>query len=111
MENKSKGFDAGNLVAGLCNCSLLLEAAQVRIHSSSRSNVYCKVQSQPVIETCTELQFAPLDDAGSKSDAEEQHLWSQVQDFSWLRAGASPNWSVLFKLWFVGGMNAMYSCC
>jgi hypothetical protein len=27
--------------------------------------------------------------------AEQTEIWADVQDFGWLRAAASPNWSVL----------------
>jgi hypothetical protein len=73
------------------------------------------VRSRPIIEDTTRARFAPyafafpggaallsaagLSDAdhGDAADASApcSDAWRQVDDFAWLRATPSPNWSVL----------------
>mmetsp|Transcript_26578 Transcript_26578/g.64166 ORF Transcript_26578/g.64166 Transcript_26578/m.64166 type:complete len:86 (+) Transcript_26578:992-1249(+) len=61
------------------------------------------MRSGPIIEHSTCLRFAPyhltygdlpkqLQQGGL---SEETDMWSKVEDFNWLRAQQSPNWSVL----------------
>ena len=89
------------LFPGLQDCFLLLDAAQIRVHASCRIDIYLRVRSNPVIEGCSQVQFAPFSRSGEENDLQENGLWSQVQDFSWLKSEPSPHW------WGSG----QYSCC
>lgn len=82
----------GLFEAGIESCTVRLEAAQVRVHSSTDSDMYLDVQSQPVIEDCCKLRFGPLNGKASAADKEGAALWSQVKDFGWMRPEPSPNW-------------------
>ena len=80
-----------------------LASHQIRIHGAKRSDFYLRVRSRPIIEDCSGVRFAPYclryegieeDLRGTGLDAETGN-WSNVDDFRWLRAVQSPNWSVL----------------
>lgn len=84
---------------------------QVRIHSSSDTDFYLHIRSRPIIEHSQQLRFAPmapatllaLQQAGGAVDASagdgtsssEDDTWRQVEDFGWVKATQSPNWSVV----------------
>jgi len=73
------------------NCTMYIEARQVRIHNAENCTFYLKVHSGPIIEDSMGIKFAPLD-----SEETGGRLWSQVQDFGWLKQNvASPHWSLL----------------
>ncbi|KAH0996171.1 hypothetical protein GBA52_020035 [Prunus armeniaca] len=76
---------------------------QIRIHNAKRSDFYLRVRSRPIIEDSCGMRFAPYclsyqgieDELREASLVEETENWSNVDDFLWLRAVQSPNWSVL----------------
>ncbi|KAF4585896.1 Tubulin-specific chaperone C [Ophiocordyceps camponoti-floridani] len=75
---------------------LVVIARQVRIHDCSNVDVYLHCGSHPIIEDCTGMRFAPLPESymtGEESTTENQ--WDRVDDFKWLKAGHSPNWTTL----------------
>jgi len=93
-------------------CKIYAASRQVRIHSAESCDFYLKVRSGPIIEFSSGLRFAPLGPAEALIASPEaaDHLkeqglddidgqlsteWADVQDFGWLRASASPNWSIL----------------
>ena len=81
------------MLSGVKDCSLHLDTSQVRIHTSSKSDIYLRVRSYPVIEQCTQIRFAPFREDNAEGQAPEKSgLWSQVQDFSWLKPEPSPHW-------------------
>ena len=89
--------------AGLCGCSIWLASRQVRIHDSRDCQVYLRTASRPIIEDCSGMAFAPwqaLSYEGAEGQLQaaqlqqDSGLWSQVQDFKWLRATPSPHWCV-----------------
>jgi hypothetical protein len=101
-------------VENLMDCKIYAVSRQVRIHSAENCDFYLKVRSGPIIEFSTGLRFAPLGAAEALLDNPESadHFniqgledttdhtsteWADVQDFGWLRASASPNWSILPK--------------
>ena len=64
---------------------------------------YVHANSHPIIEHCSSLRFAPyptlpthlapaLEAAGLRT---EHNQWDCVDDFDWLKASHSPNWSEL----------------
>ncbi|KAJ8769687.1 hypothetical protein K2173_005290 [Erythroxylum novogranatense] len=85
------------------NCVFVLASHQIRIHCAKRCDFYVRVRSRPIIEDCGGLRFAPYclkydgigDDLKEAGLDEESGNWSNVDDFKWLRAAQSPNWSVL----------------
>ncbi|KAL8841347.1 MAG: hypothetical protein Q9170_000978 [Blastenia crenularia] len=84
-------------VTGVTASVLILSCRQLRMHRCQNCIVYLRCSSRPVIEDCSSIQFAPFPDEvdmtlpeGTNSDH-----WDQVHDFNWLKAGHSPNWSIL----------------
>nr|KYP49263.1 Tubulin-specific chaperone C [Cajanus cajan] len=84
-------------------CVFALASHQIRIHAAKRSDFYLRVRSRPIIEDSNGVRFAPYclsyegieeDLRGAGLDAETGN-WANVDDFRWLRAVQSPNWSVL----------------
>ena len=80
----------------------MLASHQVRIHAARGCDFYLRVRSNPIIEDCTRLGFAPCpadlplapEHLAAARLAEDTGLWAEVQDFLWLRSTPSPNWSV-----------------
>jgi len=91
-----------DLVSG---CDLHIAAHQVRIHAAENSDLYLAVRSNPIIEHSTGIRVAPygfppmveaVAAAGlGRNDTAVEGKWREVNDFGWLRATPSPNWSVL----------------
>ncbi|KAK4773774.1 hypothetical protein SAY87_028793 [Trapa incisa] len=85
------------------NCTFVLASHQIRIHNARGSDFYLRVRSRPIVEDCLGVRFAPycLQYNGIEGDLREANLleetgnWSNVDDFKWLKAMQSPNWSVL----------------
>jgi len=86
------------------NCVFVIAARQARIHKAVGCDFYLGVMSQPIIELCSGVRFGPyaleyaelgqqVEKAGLKPIYSNQ-MWKQVQDFNWLKADASPNWSL-----------------
>lgn len=87
-------------------CKLHLAAYQVRIHNTSDTHFYLRVRSKPIIEHTSGVHFAPYDAdtqlthlaplvAAHQLGSGEADMWSQVDDFGWIKATQSPNWAVL----------------
>ncbi|BFG35484.1 hypothetical protein CerSpe_217580 [Prunus speciosa] len=84
-------------------CVFIMASHQIRIHNAKRSDFYLRVRSRPIIEDSCGVRFAPYclsyqgieDELREASLDEETENWSNVDDFLWLRAVQSPNWSVL----------------
>lgn len=84
-------------------CVFVLASHQIRIHHATECDFYLRVRSRPIIEDSVGVRFAPyrLGYAGIERDLERANLceesgyWANVDDFRWLRAVQSPNWSVL----------------
>ena len=78
----------------------MVATAQFRIHSTKATDVYLRVRSNPIIEACSGLRFAPYEyhysgsaeQLGAIGLAEDSGLWAKVNDFDWLRSTPSPNW-------------------
>ncbi|KAL3684535.1 hypothetical protein R1sor_002557 [Riccia sorocarpa] len=83
--------------------TLVLASHQIRIHSTKATDFYLRVRSRPIVEYTTNVRFAPYafsypglqEDLIASNLAEETGLWEKVDDFRWLRAAQSPNWSSL----------------
>ncbi|KAL2652714.1 hypothetical protein R1flu_020842 [Riccia fluitans] len=83
--------------------TLVLASHQIRIHSTKATDFYLRVRSRPIVEYTTNVRFAPYafsypgmqEDLVAANLAEETGLWEKVDDFRWLRAVQSPNWTSL----------------
>jgi len=75
---------------------IVVAARQVRIHECHDVDVYLHCGSRPIIEDCSGMRFAPCPGVyTTEKDTPESNQWDQVDDFKWLKADHSPNWSVL----------------
>lgn len=91
------------LIEGAEGCVFVLASHQIRIHNAKNCDFYLRSRSRPIIEDCNGVRFAPycLSYEGIDKDLTEANLceetgnWVNVDDFRWLRAVQSPNWSVL----------------
>ncbi|KAL8467032.1 hypothetical protein ACS0TY_035928 [Phlomoides rotata] len=91
------------LIEGAEGCVFVLASHQIRIHNAKNCNLYLRVRSRPIIEDSNGVKFAPycLSYQGLEKELMEANLgeetgnWANVDDFRWLRAVQSPNWSVL----------------
>ncbi|KAG8763902.1 hypothetical protein FRC11_009424 [Ceratobasidium sp. 423] len=72
-----------------------------RMHTSKTTNVYLEVLSNPVIEKCNDIRFGTYPSGSgtvttaepSKPGVSGNDLPYIVQDFDWMGATPSPNWS------------------
>ncbi|KAF8093136.1 hypothetical protein N665_0389s0001 [Sinapis alba] len=93
------------LIDDVEDCVLVVASHQIRIHRAKKSDFYLRVRSRPIIEDSNGVRFAPycLDYGGIEEDLKaagleeetESLCWANVDDFLWLRAVQSPNWSLL----------------
>ncbi|XP_075481550.1 tubulin-folding cofactor C [Primulina tabacum] len=91
------------LIEGVEGCVFVLASHQIRIHDAKNCDFYLRVRSRPIIEDSHGVRFAPycLNYEGIEADLKEANLgeetgnWMKVDDFRWLRAVQSPNWSIL----------------
>ncbi|KAI9168806.1 hypothetical protein LWI28_002211 [Acer negundo] len=85
------------------DCVFVLASHQIRIHFAKRSDFYLRVRSRPIIEDSDGVRFANYclkyegieEDLAMAALDEETGNWANVDDFKWLRAMQSPNWSIL----------------
>ncbi|XP_074316716.1 tubulin-folding cofactor C-like [Silene latifolia] len=91
------------LIDDVEGCVFVLASHQIRIHNARECDFYLRVRSRPIIEDSSGVRFAPycLQYEGIDDDLKESKLdeetgnWANVDDFKWLRALQSPNWSIL----------------
>lgn len=75
---------------------IAVNCRQFRMHGSFDCDIYLHCTSRPIIEDCSGIRFAPLNALVQLAEgAEGLNLWSSIDDFKWLRADPSPNWSIL----------------
>eukprot|EP00949_MAST-11_sp_MAST-11-sp1_P001158 g1158.t1 len=95
---------AGSVLLNRCTeSSLWIASRQIRLHHSHKCTYRLQTKSTPIIEDCTSLMFGAynLSYAGLQEQLREANLsefseqWKDVQDFKWLRAQHSPNWSLV----------------
>lgn len=107
-------------VTGVSDAVLVVASRQVRIHECEGVDFYLHCSSHPIIEDCRNVRFAPVPGchvrailllpsplsaslvwAGANAEKTppwsetHENQWDQVDDFKWLKADHSPNWSVL----------------
>ncbi|KAK1412822.1 hypothetical protein QVD17_34354 [Tagetes erecta] len=91
------------LIEEVEGCLFVVASHQIRIHHAKESDFYLRCRSRPIIEQSFGVRFAPycLSYDGIESDLKVSNLdddtgsWANVDDFQWLRAVQSPNWSIL----------------
>lgn len=91
------------LIDDVEGCTFATASHQIRIHNAKKSDFYLRVRSRPIIEDSSSVRFAPYcvsyegieEDLRDASLSEETGNWGNVDDFRWLRAVPSPNWSIL----------------
>ncbi|KAI3890854.1 hypothetical protein MKW92_039092 [Papaver armeniacum] len=91
------------LIEQVEGCLFMMSSNQMRIHHAKKTDFYLRVRSRPMIEVCNSVRFAPYllcyegidKDLKDSSLDEENGNWANVDDFKWLRAVQSPNWSIL----------------
>lgn len=88
-------------VDGCSGSRFYVAAHQVRIHQSNNCVFSLQTSSSPIIESSTDLKFAPyslqypnIEQHKLEAGIENTDCWKDVQDFSWLQQGLSPNWSI-----------------
>ncbi|KAI9816934.1 MAG: hypothetical protein M1826_001706 [Phylliscum demangeonii] len=74
---------------------VVVHCRQFRLHECRDVDVYLSCASRPIIEDCVRVRFAPLAACLGVAAVGSLNQWDQVDDFRWLRAAHSPNWSVL----------------
>lgn len=83
-------------LTNVTNSVIVVASRQFRMHESKACDVYLHAAGRPIVEDCNGVRFAPLPDAYLKeADKAIANQWQEVDDFKWLRAEPSPNWSVL----------------
>ncbi|KAK3321558.1 tubulin binding cofactor C-domain-containing protein [Apodospora peruviana] len=83
-------------ITGVNDSVLVIISRQVRIHECENVDLYLHCASHPIIEDCKGMRFAPVPACyTTDKEKEETNQWDQVDDFKWLKAEHSPNWSVL----------------
>jgi len=83
--------------------TLFLCCQQLRTHSSVQVDIYLRVGSRAIIEDCSQIRFGPYEWIHEKATAlhakaeidENLERYDAVDDFNWLAASASPNWTVI----------------
>ncbi|KAI4205298.1 MAG: hypothetical protein LQ350_000621 [Teloschistes chrysophthalmus] len=84
-------------ITGLNNSTIAVSCRQLRMHHCLNSIVYVRCGSNPVIENCSRMRFAPLpnDVVVAPLTGIGPGCWNLINDFNWLKGGQSPNWSTL----------------
>ena len=106
-------------MTGIADSAIFVTAQQIRLHNCHEVVLYVRCSSRPIIEGCTGIRFAPLNYLFVRwpplfeklyqqahtlacqgredviSNLSKPNFWDQVDDFKWLKAEPSPNWSVL----------------
>ncbi|KAF9959340.1 hypothetical protein BGZ70_008873 [Mortierella alpina] len=90
-------------IKNLKRCTLVIPPS--RMHTSKDMDIYLHVTSEPIIEDCTEMRFAPYGQILPSEQLERlfeaaqlnpaRNYFDRVKDFNWLRQQQSPNWRLL----------------
>ncbi|KAG0270054.1 hypothetical protein BGZ95_001812 [Linnemannia exigua] len=97
---------SGSILLHDCEgCTVVGACHQSRMHTSTNMNIYIHVTSEPIIEDCTDMRFAPygqilpVEELDRLFEAAQLNrsvnLYDRVKDFNWLRQQQSPNWRLL----------------
>lgn len=87
------------------NCRIFLVCHQLRIHNTHKCQLFVLVNSAPIIEDCSQLEFGPnritysgLSEHLQESGLVEAKHWNDVIDFRWHKSVASPHWRALLPV-------------
>ncbi|KAJ2914565.1 hypothetical protein MD484_g5835, partial [Candolleomyces efflorescens] len=84
------------LIHDIRNCVLVLGCHQFRMHTSTKVDVYLRIESNPIIETCYDIRFGMYPSRLAPQLLQQPPLPPlAVQDFSHIRASPSPNYSLI----------------
>ncbi|KAF9284546.1 hypothetical protein BGZ68_004613 [Mortierella alpina] len=97
---------SGSILLHDCEgCTLIGACHQSRMHTSKDMDIYLHVTSEPIIEDCTDMRFAPYGEILPSEQLERlfqvaqlnpaRNYFDKVKDFNWLRQQQSPNWRLL----------------
>ncbi|KAF2630102.1 tubulin-specific chaperone-like protein c [Macroventuria anomochaeta] len=83
-------------ITDIANTKLYVTTRQFRMHGAKNVDVYLHCASRPIIEDCEGVRFAPLPEELVTDEVRKvENRWDQIDDFKWLKAEQSPNWSIL----------------
>lgn len=83
-------------ITSVVSTTLYVSTRQFRMHGAKNVDVYLHCGSRPIIEDCEGVRFAPLPDSMVGEEVRAvRNQWDQIDDFKWLKAEQSPNWSIL----------------
>ncbi|TVY45464.1 Tubulin-folding cofactor C, partial [Lachnellula subtilissima] len=83
-------------ITGVEDSIIVVASRQVRMHDCKNVDIYLHCASRPIIEDCSNVRFSPIPECHKVIGAEPVvNQWDQVDDFKWLKAEHSPNWSIL----------------
>ncbi|KAF7943238.1 hypothetical protein EAE96_011169 [Botrytis aclada] len=82
-------------ITGIEDSIIVVTSRQVRMHDCKNVDIYLHCASRPIIEDCSNVRFSPIPDSQNVADESVKNQWDQVDDFKWLKAEHSPNWSIL----------------
>jgi len=83
-------------ITGVENSVIVVASRQVRMHECKNVDIYLHCASRPIIEDCSNVRFSPIpENYVTASEEPIKNHWDQVDDFKWLKAEHSPNWSIL----------------
>lgn len=83
-------------ITGVEDSIIVVASRQVRMHDCKNVDIYLHCASRPIIEDCSNVRFSPIPACYMISGENPvQNQWDQVDDFKWLKAEHSPNWSIL----------------
>ncbi|KAM3152917.1 hypothetical protein ABEW05_006706 [Botrytis cinerea] len=82
-------------ITGIEDSIIVVTSRQVRMHDCKNVDIYLHCASRPIIEDCSNVRFSPIPNSQNVTDESVKNQWDQVDDFKWLKAEHSPNWSIL----------------
>ncbi|KAF8923813.1 tubulin binding cofactor C-domain-containing protein [Dissophora ornata] len=97
---------SGSILLHDCEgCTLIGACHQSRMHTSSNMDIYLHVTSEPIVEDCTDMRFAPYGQILPQEELDRlfeiaqlnpsKNFYDKVKDFNWLKQQQSPNWRLL----------------
>lgn len=81
---KAENIKVSAFITSCINCTLIIGCHQLRIHQTNDTNFYINVGSDPIIEKCQNVGFAPLSDNPGP--------WNHIKDFDDPTNPHSDNW-------------------
>jgi len=102
LKNIKNSLIIGGHVAGAAHITavedsiIVVASRQVRMHDCKNVDIYLHCASRPIIEGCSNIRFSPIPECHTIfSENPIENHWDEVDDFKWLKAEHSPNWSIL----------------